>query len=210
MERTNKNSEIQSNKEEIKEKPPLSERNPLNKKDELNQTQKKSYFQKHKLLIIPLIILICVIIVSLTTFIIFYGKKKDDTPVIVEIKREINQIDYYYSNKKQAIDIESLNSNENVRNLEDEITKTSQLVSINSLIIINTFDIQKDKDGRDVFKSFIIIKELNATKENENEQKILSLDLNITEGDKYEENQNEENINEINNSEESKIICIGF
>ena len=199
MERTNKNSEIQSNKEEIKEKPPLSERNPLNKKDELNQTQKKSYFQKHKLLIIPLIILICVIIVSLTTFIIFYSKKKDDTPVIVEIKREINQIDYYYSNKKQAIDIENLNSNENVRNLEDEITKTSQLVSINSLIIINTFDIQKDKDGRDVFKSFIIIKELNATKENENEQKILSLDLNITEGDKYEENQNEENLNEINN-----------
>ena len=196
MESINKNLEIQSGKEKNQIKRLSSEKGPLKIKDKLNQSQQKSYFQKHKLLIILLLILICITIVSTILSIVFFSKKKDDTPVIVEIKRGINQIDYYYSNKKQIIDIENINSNENLRELEDKFNKTSKLVFINSLIAVNTFDIKR-QNGSDVFKSLILIKELNTTVDNEQEQNILSLDFDITKEDKdeekfsYEENKQE-------------------
>ena len=190
MESINKNSEIQSGKEKNKIKRLSLEKGPLKIKDKLNQSQQQSYFQKHKLLIILLLILICIIIASTILSIVFFSKKKDDTPVIVEIKRGINQIDYYYSNKKQIIDIENINSNENLRELEDKFNKTSKLIFINSLIVVNTFDIKR-QNGNDVFKSLILIKELNTTVDNEQEQNILSLDFDITKEDKDEETQKE-------------------
>ena len=190
MESINKNSEIQSGKEKNKIKRLSPEKGPLKVKDELNQSQQKSYFQKHKLLIILLSILICIIIVSTILSIVFFGEKKDDTPVIVEIKRGINQIDYYYLNQRQIIDVENINSNENLRELEDKFNKTSKLVLINSLIAVNTFDIKR-QNGKDVFKSLILIKELNTTVDNEQEQNILSLDFDLTKEDKDEETQKE-------------------
>ena len=190
MESINKNSEIQSGKEKNQIKRLSPEKGPLKIKDKLNQSQQKSYFQKHKLLIILLSILICIIIVSTILSIVFFGEKKDDTPVIVEIKRGINQIDYYYLNQRQIIDVENINSNENLRELEDKFNKTSKLVFINSLIAVNTFEIKR-QNGRDVFKSLILIKELNTTVDNEQEQNILSLDFDLTKEDKDEETQKE-------------------
>jgi hypothetical protein len=151
-----------NNKEEITVKKTTTENNPL--KQNTSQPQKS---KKNKLLIILLSILVCVIIVSTILSLIFIGRKKDDTRVIVEIKREINQIDYYYLTKKQKTDLEYKNK-EKLRNLDDEIVKDSNLIITNSLISVNTFDIVKDKEGRNIYKSFIIIKELNLTDENQN------------------------------------------
>ncbi len=160
-----------NNKEEITVKKTTTENNPL--KQNTSQPQKS---KKNKLLIILLSILVCVIIVSTILSLIFIGRKKDDTRVIVEIKREIDQIDYYYLTKKQKTDLEYKNK-EKLRNLDDEIVKDSNLIITNSLISVNTFDIVKDKEGRNIYKSFIIIKELNLTDENQNEGNLISLNF---------------------------------
>ena len=161
----------------IKDKLP-KEKKPIKISKEDESQKKKSYLKENKLLIILLSILICAIILSLVLSIIFTNKKKNDSSVIVEIKREINQIDYYYSSKKQIINYENLKSSkENLRNLEDETITNSKLEITNSLLSINTFDIIKDKKGRDIYKSFIIINELNYTNENENNKKLISLNL---------------------------------
>ena len=162
-----------NNKEEITVKKTTTENNPL--KQNTSQPQKSS-LKKNKLLIILLSILVCVIIVSTILSLIFIGRKKDDTRVIVEIKREIDQIDYYYLTKKQKTDLEYKNK-EKLRNLDDEIVKDSNLIITNSLISVNTFDIVKDKEGRNIYKSFIIIKELNLTDENQNEGNLISLNF---------------------------------
>ena len=162
-----------NNKEEITVKKTTTENNPL--KQNSSEPQ-KSNLKKNKLLIILLSILVCVIIVSTILSLIFIGRKKDDTRVIVEIKREIDQIDYYYLTKKQKTDLEYKNK-EKLRNLDDEIVKDSNLIITNSLISVNTFDIVKDKEGRNIYKSFIIIKELNLTDENQNEGNLISLNF---------------------------------
>ena len=173
-----------NNKEEITVKKTTTENNPL--KQNTSQPQKS---KKNKLLIILLSILVCVIIVSTILSLIFIGRKKDDTRVIVEIKREIDQIDYYYLTKKQKTDLEYKNK-EKLRNLDDEIVKDSNLIITNSLISVNTFDIVKDKEGRNIYKSFIIIKELNLTDENQNEGNLISLNF---------DELNEKDLDDINN-----------
>ena len=175
-----------NNKEEITVKKTTTENNPL--KQNTSQPQKSS-LKKNKLLIILLSILVCVIIVSTILSLIFIGRKKDDTRVIVEIKREIDQIDYYYLTKKQKTDLEYKNK-EKLRNLDDEIVKDSNLIITNSLISVNTFDIVKDKEGRNIYKSFIIIKELNLTDENQNEGNLISLNF---------DELNENDLDDINN-----------
>ena len=175
-----------NNKEEITVKKTTTENNPL--KQNTSQPQKSS-LKKNKLLIILLSILVCVIIVSTILSLIFIGRKKDDTRVIVEIKREIDQIDYYYLTKKQKTDLEYKNK-EKLRNLDDEIVKDSNLIITNSLISVNTFDIVKDKEGRNIYKSFIIIKELNLTDENQNEGNLISLNF---------DELNEKDLDDINN-----------
>ena len=175
-----------NNKEEITVKKTTTENNPL--KQNSSEPQ-KSNLKKNKLLIILLSILVCVIIVSTILSLIFIGRKKDDTRVIVEIKREIDQIDYYYLTKKQKTDLEYKNK-EKLRNLDDEIVKDSNLIITNSLISVNTFDIVKDKEGRNIYKSFIIIKELNLTDENQNEGNLISLNF---------DELNEKDLDDINN-----------
>ena len=64
---------------------------------------------KHRLLIILSIIISVIIIITALIITILITQKKQEK-LIVEIKREINQIDYYHSTKKQKIYFENVKS----------------------------------------------------------------------------------------------------
>ena len=191
-----KNEDTSINVQEINKKNIATENSSL-KTDRNNKNEfsdKKSCFMKHRLLIILSIIIAAIlIIISLIITILVIQKKQEK--IIVDIKREINQIDYYRSTKKQRIYFENVKSsnNENLRNLEDEIYENSKETTINFLTSINTYDVKKYFNGTTIYKSFIIIKELSYLNENGNDEKILSFNFD------EEINESNENIEEINN-----------
>ena len=134
-----KNEDTSINVQEINKKNIATENSSL-KTDRNNKNEfsdKKSCFMKHRLLIILSIIIAAIlIIISLIITILVIQKKQEK--IIVDIKREINQIDYYRSTKKQRIYFENVKSsnNENLRNLEDEIYENSKETTINFSLFI--------------------------------------------------------------------------
>ena len=153
---------------------------------------KKSCFMKHRLLIILSIIISVIIIITALIITILITQKKQEK-LIVEIKREINQIDYYHSTKKQRIYFENIKSSNNLRNLDEEIFENSTESTINFLTSINTYDVQNYLNGTTIYKSFIIIKELSYINENGNDEKILSFNFD------EEIDESNENMEEIDN-----------
>ena len=190
---------IETNKHEdeiINKKNTTTENSSLNSgRNNKNEfSDKKSCFMKHRLLIILSIIIGVILIITSLIITILVTQKKQEK-IIVEIKREINQIDYYHSTKKQKIYFENVKSSndEKLRNLEEEIFENSTEATINFLTSINTYDIKKYFNGTTIYKSFIIIKELSYVNENGNDEKILSFNFD------EEINESEENIEEIDN-----------
>ena len=187
--------DIEINEQEINNKITEAENSSLkidrNNKNEFSD--KKSCFMKHRLLIILSIIIGAILIITSLVITILVLQKKQEK-IIVDIKREINQIDYYRSTKKQRIYFENVKSSndENLRNLEEEIYENSTETTINFLTSINTYDVKKYFNGTTIYKSFIIIKELSYINENGNDEKILSFDFD-------EINESNENIEEIDN-----------
>ena len=188
--------DINKQKDEIINKRVTEGENSSLKTDRNNKNEfsdKKSCFMKHRLLIILSIIIGAILIITSLVITILVLQKKQEK-IIVDIKREINQIDYYRSTKKQRIYFENVKSSndENLRNLEEEIYENSTETTINFLTSINTYDVKKYFNGTTIYKSFIIIKELSYLNENGNDEKILSFDFD-------EINESNENIEEINN-----------
>ena len=191
-----KNEDTSINVQEINKKNIATENSSL-KTDRNNKNEfpdKKSCFMKHRLLIILSIIIGAILIITSLVITILVLQKKQEK-IIVDIKREINQIDYYRSTKKQRIYFENVKSSndENLRNLEEEIYENSTETTINFLTSINTYDVKKYFNGTTIYKSFIIIKELSYINENGNDEKILSFNFD------EEINESNENIEEINN-----------
>ena len=91
-------------------------------------------------------------------------QKKDSEKLIVDINREINQVDYYKATKEQIITIQNSNKT-NTRNLE-EIIENSTTIKTTALFLMNILDKQKYKNGTELYKAIILLQELNKTNEN--------------------------------------------
>ena len=88
-------------------------------------------------------------------------QKKDSEKLIVDINREINQVDYYKATKEQIITIQNSNKT-NERNLE-EINENSTTIKTTALFLMNILDKQKYKNGTELYKAIILLQELNNT-----------------------------------------------
>ena len=148
------------------------------KKEEINEKEKNKinkFSVKKKICFISIISLIILCILSVTISVLL-TQKKDSEKLIVDINREINQVDYYKATKEQIITIQNSNKT-NTRNLE-EIIENSTTIKTTALFLMNILDKQKYKNGTELYKAIILLQELNKTNENGEEENIINLDFN--------------------------------